>query len=506
MAISNTLEWLDPKSIIVTERQRSETKLDDGLLDSIRQHGILVPLLLRKQVCSICHAPKGPNWVYCITCDGTGEERQLVAGRRRLACAIELELEHVPVTYFESLIPTTFSKIIELEENIKRTDLPWRDLVRAVGEIHKLKKNEDASWSINKTAKLISYSKARTVEILMVFKELNSSTLANVTSFSKALSAIQRVAKKRNTNITEALLQIPSGHESNTQQLSPIQIDKLETLLRIPTTHEAQTEQFSPIQRIDKSTQPPQISTYTAAAPDIQAKPNQTTTGDFTKTELDHALSNFQYWYTLETPVLKLPVIVAEFESWISNYSGPKFNLIHCDFRQGDFWSLTDIFIAYLNRVLSHSAHVMFWFEFEHEHYPPVVEKLCSAGLWIRSRPLIWVRSDILPVSQGRTSPRANYETCLTAYKNRKLMKSNTDAYVSQKREPMLKYFLSMLIDNVTDVLDISCDANASVLCAADELDARSITGLTSSVETAASANANILRSRKLRTASKWSV
>ena len=93
------------------DRQRSA--LDIGSLKaSIARNGLINPII-------VGYRPDG---------DGIW----LIAGERRLESCRELGWSVIPVRYLAELSPIE-RQIIELEENIKRLDLPWQDIVRAVG-------------------------------------------------------------------------------------------------------------------------------------------------------------------------------------------------------------------------------------------------------------------------------------------------------------------------------------------------------------------------------------
>src|SRR5271166_3283188 len=123
---------VDPRSIIVQrdQRQRREIKTGD-LKDSIAKYGVLNPVIVRKKE----HYRSPADGFY-----GPYEiELVLISGERRLQSCLELIAEdgerwkdlRIPVRFFETLTPTEAS-VIELEENIKREDLPWRDRVKAI--------------------------------------------------------------------------------------------------------------------------------------------------------------------------------------------------------------------------------------------------------------------------------------------------------------------------------------------------------------------------------------
>src|ERR1700679_638362 len=130
-AASDQYARLPVAAIRVQEgRQRSDLELDENFLESIRLRGILSPLL----VCA----------------DGT-----LVAGGRRYAAASQLGFADVPVRYVASGLVPSELRVIELEENIRRAQLPWRDEGRAVAELHALWSSTREDWTMLKSGELL---------------------------------------------------------------------------------------------------------------------------------------------------------------------------------------------------------------------------------------------------------------------------------------------------------------------------------------------------------------
>ena len=109
---SKSIKHIDPKEIIIEgERQRSGGKEIDtsDIEPSIKARGIFNPIIVRE-------SEAGPI---------------LVAGERRLLAAGRVGLKSVPIRYFTDLDPIEV-QLVELEENERRKDLPWRDRVICV--------------------------------------------------------------------------------------------------------------------------------------------------------------------------------------------------------------------------------------------------------------------------------------------------------------------------------------------------------------------------------------
>lgn len=178
------------------------------------------------------------------------------------------------------------------------------------------------------------------------------------------------------------------------------------------------------------------------------------------------------------------PFVCANFNEWATSYSGPPFNLIHCDFpygieadkhHQGQakyFGGYTDTFDTFDtllntlvdNRValMGESAHIILWFSMN--HYAHTLAKLQSV-FWVDPYPLIWHKADnsgIIP--DYMRGGRRVYETAfLCSWGDRKIVASKSNLFssslgsqvhMSAKNVDMLVHFFSMVVDENTSLLD----------------------------------------------------
>ncbi len=219
------------------------------------------------------------------------------------------------------------------------------------------------------------------------------------------------------------------------------------------------------------------------------------------------------------------PLLCANFHEWQEAYTGPRFNLIHCDFPYGInvansprqnsaladhyedgedvYWALLSTLGLGMENVVAESAHLIFWFSMD--YYAKTIEALAAMGWTVNPFPLIWHKSDnagIAPDTQRW--PRRTYETALVASRgDRKLTSagcransfafpgSRDDAiHISEKPLPVLSHFMSMYCDEYSSVLDPTCGSGNS-LRAAHALGANSVLGLELSPEFHAVASAN---------------
>lgn len=206
------------------------------------------------------------------------------------------------------------------------------------------------------------------------------------------------------------------------------------------------------------------------------------------------------------TPVA--PILNTDFIAWAQSYTGPKFNLIHCDFPYGieagdhdqgaaksfggyedsedTYWNLISALKHYGPNFISEAAHLVFWFSMK--HYVTTRAVLTEADWYVNPVPLIWHRSDnsgILP--DPRRSPRQVYETAFLCSRGDRFLikpRSNLIAtpntklwHMSEKPLPALDHILSMLVDETTTLLDPTC-GSANALIVARRLGAKQVLGI----------------------------
>src|SRR5690606_22240670 len=116
------------------KRQRREITNVEELADSIRRNGLINPPTITR-------------------------EGELIAGERRWTACRLLGWTHIPVQYIDDLNEYE-RQAIELEENIKRTDLTWQEECAAIKRYYELRKDE-AGWGLQSTADALGVSLAK---------------------------------------------------------------------------------------------------------------------------------------------------------------------------------------------------------------------------------------------------------------------------------------------------------------------------------------------------------
>lgn len=410
-----------PISAIVidrADRQRRTIKEDavNDLAASIKRRGLINPPV--------------------ITRDG-----KLVAGETRLLACSLLGWTAIPVQWSDDLDPVEL-KLIELEENVKRSDLTWQEECAALLELHELNLSLDPDWTQQRTADVAGYTTMHVGRMLEVARELRAGNekVTKAEKFSVAHNAVQRnTARKRTSTLdalaeaTEALTQVPGDEPKPEPELPPV------------------------------------------------------------------------------------PIIHADFHEWQQGYSGPKFNLIHCDFPYGInvadaprqnsaikdyyedspdvYWSLLERLGLAMENVVADHAHLIFWFDMG--YYTQTKAALEAMGWKVTPHPLIWHKLDNAGVAPDpQRLPRRTYESAFFCIRGEQLLsqagtKSNSfgfpgkrgeDDHISEKPVPMLKHFMGMICDEYSSVLDPTA-GSGNAIRVAQALGARSYLGIERELE-----------------------
>jgi ParB/RepB/Spo0J family partition protein len=427
---------LDPNTIRVEPRQR-KTPADVGpMVASIAQVGQIHPIVVRRDAD-----------------DGTPI---LIAGWTRLEACKQLG-RLIDVVWREDLAPDE-AELIELEENAKRTDLNWRDLVSTVGTL--LTKFD---WTIAKAAQRLSLSEKRIYDLRAVYRRIEDPRLRDAKDITQALGILRNISNRTVGAIVDRINSAGRDLFRSGQQ---------------PTPDNAQP-------------------TPTGGQPTSDTKPSSDTSAIASVAPV-----------VAPRPARPMGIICTNFVSWAPTYNGPPFQLIHCDFPYdiyyagyarsvtstgadydpAGFFDLLEVLCTNLDRLASYQSHLMLWFSME--YYEKTRLRLEESGLFVHRHPLVWLKSDNAGIIPGRDNkyPRRVYETALLCSRgDRPLVRPLANAYAaptvqnplhpSQKSEPMLRHFLSMLVDETTHVLDPTC-GSGSALRAATSCGAASTLGI----------------------------
>lgn len=403
-------------------RQRRELTNIEELAASIRERGLLHPIVVDKN-------------------------NVLIAGERRLTAVKLLGWTSISVHYLEDLSPYE-RKLIELEENIIRVDLPWQDYVRSVAELHQLHSENDPNWTASSTAEAINMSPGHVSNVLLVHRNLDHPLVKDADKFSVAKNAAARFEERV---ATASRRDLDSSLDS--------------VILGAPTP----------------------VATKTPAKP----KRALILPGDFRTILPSGKIRNINFLHC------DFPYGVNTGSK--SGQSAAKITG-HYEDSPELYFSLLDSFVQLLPSILAPSAHMMFWFSMD--FYDETRRILSNAGWTVLVRPLIWHKSDntgILP--DPNRGPRQTYETAFfCSFGDRKVVKAvansvgaaaTRDSHTSEKPIAMLEHFFRMFVDESTRMLDPTAGSGNAVRVAA-QLGADVSYGIELNPDFAARADANL--------------
>lgn len=463
MSITNTTSLVPISTIVIQReaRQRAKVETED----------------LERSIKRIGKGEKNTGLINPIVV--SREDMVLKTGERRLTACERLGHDLILVRWAEDLTPAE-AQIIELEENIKRSDLDWPDLVRGVARIHALFLSIDPEWTMTETAEECSLSQGTVSVYLRVHAELSQPRIAEASTVREAYNVLARKDQRAQGDALEELI----GGSASTG---------LGELTGSSFTGFVEGKSL------------------------VSGQPTGTTV----------------HW---QKPALFSGVLNESFLDWLPKYSGPRFNLVHCDFPYGVdlfdgpqgrgtepsagyrdskeiYFTLLEALCKNLDRVMSLSGHLMFWYSGKHHDATMQMFRQLAPSLAFSTFPLIWMKSDNAGIASDPThGPRHVYETCLFASRSkRQIVRVVSDAYSaptdkrlhpSTKPEPMLRHFMSMLVDETTSLLDPTCGSGAS-LRAAESLGAKHTLGLEIDKDFADAAEKALTSARILRGANR---
>ena len=395
------------ESVVIDREARQRRVLTDAaiksLMESIAKVGLINPILI-------------------------DENDVLVAGECRLTACTRLGWSHIPYTRKEDCSPDILY-LIELEENVRRTDLAWQDECRAVAAYHDLRLRMDSSWTAASTATELSISPTEVYHRRNVHAALEEGNelVCKADRYSTARGIVSRANARKTDSESELLDDMMGGASEPESPLADLVFEDSGAAELIPAP----------------TTKLPELSTKRA------------------------------------------PFLNASFIEWQETYEGKKFNFIHCDFPYGVdagnhnsgaakhfggyddaedvYWDLLECLGHSMHNVVAESAHMMFWFSMD--YYSRTKEILELMGWTVNAFPLIWHKNDnsgIMP--DPKRGPRRIYETAFLCSRGDRLVvqpvantfsNANTKLiHMSEKPQPMLAHFFRMFVDKNTTMLD----------------------------------------------------
>lgn len=391
------------------ERQRADLSDIDVLADSIARLGLIHPIVITR-------------------------DRVLVAGERRLTAVRSLGHTHIAAQFVDEVDPATLHAI-ELEENIKRKDLPWQDECKAIHEYYTLRKQSEPDLSDTDIATSLGMSQNGFSQRLSVAKEIarGNKMVTEAPKFSTARGIVQRASERQSEEALMALRQIERVKQPEVRPDSIINTDF------------------------------------------------QTWAPTYTGPRFNFIHCDFPYGIGAD-----------KFNQGAAPTHGGY------DDSEETYWALCRCLIENIDRISSDSCHFMFWFSM-HFYHDTLEFFSNHSDIVFDPFPLVWVKSDnigILPDPQR--GPRRIYETALFGSRgDRKIVRPTSNAvhlpsdrsqHMSIKPVPVLQQFFRMFVDETTIMLDPTCGSGSS-LRAAESAGAKLVQGLEINPEFAEGAN-----------------
>lgn len=373
----------------------------------------------------------------------------LVAGECRYTACKQLGWTHISAQYTDEL-PQEDLECIELEENVKRSDLSWTDHCKALLRLHSLRRSADPSWTEQNTADHIGYDRSTIAKYLKIARELEGGNerVAAAEKMSQAATIIRRDEDRK------ASAQFDLFNRSQADQT-------VESSARTPGVLTTDFRDFAP---------------------------------NYEGPRFNLLHCDFPYGINAQN---------------FNQSSGP----VHGDYddRPETYWELLDTLAKNMDRICSESCHLVFWLS-PRFLCETITWFGRHTNFEIDRYPLIWHKSDgsgIIP--DPLRGPRRTYEMALFGSRgDRKIVRPVTNSYgapivrsdhMSVKPEPMLRHFFEMVVDETTIMLDPTCGSGSS-LRAAEALGASHVLGLELNPEFAERALEALARARRLRAAS----
>lgn len=382
---------------IPADRQRKEISEDHikALAGSIeRRKGLIHPILVK---------PKPEEGRY-----------ELIAGECRLRAHMHLGWEDISVRFNNTQDPHEL-KILELEENIKRSDLTWQEKVNATAKLHAAFTALDPEWSTAKTADVIGIDHRtvqRDLELVREHARGNTKVMA-AEKISQAQTVLKRGKAREFENMSNLLFKKKPA-EGEVLEKPPAKVIVADF---IEWSSAPRTEPFSVIHC------------------DFPYGVGMHKSG-----QVSESLGNYE-----DTPEI--------------------------------YFNLLNAFVANYKNFATPVSHIMFWFSMNfYDETRAALANIPNSRVF--PFPLIWHKEDgkgIIP--NALQEPRRTYETALlVSVGGRVLVKPSNNScshptdqtrdHVSRKPPAVLQHFLSMLVEPGVRVLDPTCGSGSALVVA----------------------------------------
>mgnify|MGYP000455756268 CR=1 FL=1 len=361
----------------------------------------------------------------------------LVAGERRLTACKQLGWTAIPAQFLDELSEFELS-VIELEENVRRSDLTWQDECAAVLKYHELQSANDANWNREATAQALGFSLTSVNKSILVASALDNPRVAEADKFSAAYGIVSR---ERERKINSTLAEVDAVFDT------PVPAAPGEPAVVAPPK-----AKVVPLLNVD-----------------------------------------FKEW---ELVGPKINMLHCDFPYGIELHkSGQAAGTAFATYDDSEdvYFDLLSVLESRMNSLVAESAHMIFWFPMM--FYSETMQRLQRMGWDVQYTPLVWFKSDntgIMP--DHRRQPRRVYETAFFCSRGDRHLAvgphgqgavANAFAFpggvktvhMNEKPVEMLRHFMRLCVDEYSVVLDPTC-GSGNAIKAALSLGANSALGL----------------------------
>ena len=383
------------------------------------------------------------------------EDGFAVAGERRLTAHQQLGFDTIAVHYAEDLSDEEL-QVIELEENIRRVDLSWQDLVRSVAKFDELKRSEEPEWSTEDTAEELNMSRSNVQRYQLVnqFMDEGVKEVLEAPKLSQAANFAQRAQERRKTSGMRELFSAPTITSADVAEAT--------------ADPELDADAASPAPRRFADILNEDFSSW---CKQIQDRPFNLIHCDFP--------------YGVNAGDTKG-------QSGAAGYG-------HYDDKPEIYFELISTFLKHQDNFIAPSAHMVFWYSLD--YHQETVDLFRERGWRVNPFPLIWHKGNTGILPDANRGPRRVYETALFMTRgDRKVVRAVgnlveaqviKEHHVSEKPRKMIEHFFRMLVDETSRVLDPTC-GSGNAIAVAEQLGADFSLGLELNAEFAERARANL--------------
>jgi tRNA1(Val) A37 N6-methylase TrmN6 len=405
-----------------------------------------------------------------ISVASRGDTFYLLAGGRRLAAATALGWKTIRATVWYDIDDVALSMLVELDENLKRKQLDWKEEALACLRLHDIHCGRDEEWHVSKTADVLNCTGRHASRLLGVARALEN-----------------------NNEAVHACTSLAAGAAALSRQTQRIADDEAAVFLDNATITVSDDFESVTISQDD-------LNSLAASVQDIPEPGEQGTDYEFKRIRS-----------------AKHDIVKADFREWARDYRGPAFQVIHLDPPYGighneseqgggavhgtysdaveDFWNILDTLLSHSETLIAPRSHIVLWFSMK--YYYAIIELFRSQTVEemqfvVNQFPLIWHKKDNIGlVPDAKRYGRRVYETALLISVGDRQINAvrpnliswpsgKADAkHLSEKPQEVVNHFLYPLIEPERKVnfLDPCC-GSGTALSAAEMLGAVSVTGL----------------------------